>query len=99
MLMFNFRMQREVAEKHLFKRFWLEPVVKYKLQSAMLLLRAYTLSKADPYQPPWCLLVAGQPRHMEKTSFSLLWKVKAQAGKNNAFLITFEKASNFLLFF
>jgi len=30
MLMLNFRMQREVAEKHIFKRFWLEPVFKYK---------------------------------------------------------------------
>lgn len=44
MLMFNFKMQREVAENHVFKRFWLEPVVKYKLQSAMLVLRAHTPS-------------------------------------------------------
>lgn len=31
MLMFNFRMQREVAENHVFKRVWLEPAVKCKL--------------------------------------------------------------------
>lgn len=81
MLMLNFRMQREVAENHVFKRFWLEPVFKYKVQSAKLMLRAHTPSKADPYQTPWCLLVAGQHRHVEETSFSLLWKVKARPGK------------------
>lgn len=43
--MFNFRMQREVAENLVFKRFWLEPVVKYKLQIALLLLGVHTPSQ------------------------------------------------------
>lgn len=71
MLMFNFRMQREVAENLVFKRFWLEPVVKYELQIALLLLGTHTPSQTDPYQTLWCLLV---PEHgnIEETSFSLL---------------------------
>lgn len=71
MLMFNFRMQREVAENLVFKRFWLEPVVKCELQIALLLLGAHTPSQTDPYQTLWCLLV---PEHgyNEETPFLLL---------------------------
>lgn len=68
MLMFNFMMQREVAENLVFKRFWLEPVVKYELQIALLLLGDHTPSQTDLYQTPWCLLV---PEHgnIEETFF------------------------------
>lgn len=66
--MFNSMMQREVAENLVFKRFWLEPVVKYELQIALLLLGAHTPSQTDPYQTPCCLLV---PEHgnIEETFF------------------------------
>lgn len=82
-------MQREAAENHVFKRFWLEPVVKYKLQSSMFLLGAHSLGKVDPYQTQWCLSVTGQPRHMEERFLSLLLKEKARQGKKYTFLITF----------
>lgn len=61
MLMFNFRMQREVAEKYIFKRFWLEPVFKYKpAKCSALVKRAF--SEADPCEIPWFLLITEQPR-------------------------------------